>query len=425
MKIFWSWQSDTPGKTGRHFIRQALSDAIEALRAAEDIEEPSEREAKDALHLDHDRQGVSGSPDLARTILEKIDQSAVFVADVSPVSIVAASDGAEGGRREKRNMNPNVAIELGYALRALSDRSVVMVLNTHYGDRSYLPFDLAHKAGPIQFNLAPDAEKKTRESVAAELKGSLVAALRPFLKQIASAAQSGFQATPSTQSATVYFQPNETLARFGEEHDRVEFTYTDSLGFYLRLKPWTGLAQPVPRSVLLAELRRTGMFAMWRNPSGLYSPNQYGAIVVEPESPAGGPLKASTQVFSNGEIWGLARWLLVDNNFVKIIPGQAVEQTFRQALDRYVAFARDNLHIAPPYSLEAGAVGLKDRRIFIDQNWDTALGPIYDDAFRVDLVLNDLSRPTLDKALLTIFEELYRAAGYSRPQGLFGFPVTT
>ena len=24
MKIFWSWQSDTPGKTGRHFVRDAL-----------------------------------------------------------------------------------------------------------------------------------------------------------------------------------------------------------------------------------------------------------------------------------------------------------------------------------------------------------------------------------------------------------------
>src|ERR1043166_4613519 len=91
MKIFWSWQSDTPGKTGRHFVRQTLLDAIRDLKQPEDVEEPTERERKDALHLDQDRQGIPGSPDLFRTILEKID-----------------------------------AIELGYALKALSDRNVLM-----------------------------------------------------------------------------------------------------------------------------------------------------------------------------------------------------------------------------------------------------------------------------------------------------------
>lgn len=107
MKIFWSWQSDTPGKTGRHFIRQALLDAIKELKEPEDVEEPIERATKDALHLDHDRQGVPGSPDLVRTILEKIDASAVFVADITPVSVIPAR--AIGGEevQEKRNMNPN------------------------------------------------------------------------------------------------------------------------------------------------------------------------------------------------------------------------------------------------------------------------------------------------------------------------------
>jgi hypothetical protein len=32
MKIFWSWQSDTSGKTGRHFVREALMDAIKQLK---------------------------------------------------------------------------------------------------------------------------------------------------------------------------------------------------------------------------------------------------------------------------------------------------------------------------------------------------------------------------------------------------------
>jgi hypothetical protein len=43
--------------------------------------EKSERD----LHLDHDRKGVPGSPDLARLILDKIKRSAIFVADVTNI----------------------------------------------------------------------------------------------------------------------------------------------------------------------------------------------------------------------------------------------------------------------------------------------------------------------------------------------------
>ncbi len=69
---------------------------------------------KDALHLDHDRKGVPGSPDLMQEIFAKIDDAAVVVADVTPVSTIPARGDEQ---KEKRNMNPNVAIELGYALK--------------------------------------------------------------------------------------------------------------------------------------------------------------------------------------------------------------------------------------------------------------------------------------------------------------------
>src|SRR5271154_1737875 len=96
MKIFWSWQSDTPGKIGRHFVREALSDAIEVLKQPNDIEEPIEREVREKLHLDHDREGVSGSPDLAPTILGKIDQATAVIADVTIVGEVTAGRNKRG-----------------------------------------------------------------------------------------------------------------------------------------------------------------------------------------------------------------------------------------------------------------------------------------------------------------------------------------
>ncbi len=56
-----------------------------------------------------------------------------------------------------------------------------MVQNLHYGSRDDLPFDLKHKAGPIQYSLAPGDGKPEIATEKAKLKGQLIAALRPYL----------------------------------------------------------------------------------------------------------------------------------------------------------------------------------------------------------------------------------------------------
>ena len=75
MKIFWAWQSDTDQVTGRFFVRDALRAAVKQLKQPEDIEDPIERENKANLAVDHDRKDVTGSPDLAKVIFEKIARS--------------------------------------------------------------------------------------------------------------------------------------------------------------------------------------------------------------------------------------------------------------------------------------------------------------------------------------------------------------
>jgi len=170
MKIFWSWQCDTPGKTGRFLVRDALRDAIEKLREAPDIEDA----VRDALHLDQDIQGVTGSPDLARTIFGKIERSEVVVADVTLV-------GATGA--DKKLINSNVAIELGYALHARTEDNVLLVFNEYYGGHEDLPFDLRHKGGAIVFSLAADAGREDIETQKKALKDKFSAALKPFLER--------------------------------------------------------------------------------------------------------------------------------------------------------------------------------------------------------------------------------------------------
>jgi hypothetical protein len=217
MKVFWSWQSDTPGRIGRFLIRDALKEAITELKSMPEIEEP----VREALHLDHDREGVPGSPELVRTILEKIDASDVVVADVTLVGGCPAAE----DEKPKKLINSNVAIELGYALHALTFRKVLMVFNAHYGPHEELPFDLRHRGGAIVFQLAPQAD---RAAIAAEKKiliQRLVAALKLCLTQTAPPpAAEPFPETTHTDGRATYFRPNETLARIGVPGvDEVEF----------------------------------------------------------------------------------------------------------------------------------------------------------------------------------------------------------
>ncbi|MCZ7888919.1 hypothetical protein [Agrobacterium salinitolerans] len=171
MKVFWSWQADTPGDSGRHFIRKALDAAVEKLKQGNEIAEAD----RDALHLDHDRKGLSGSPDLAPAILAKIRASQVFIADVTSIGIVDAGGG------KKKVINSNVAIELGFAAGTIGDDKILMVQNTFYGGREDLPFDLRGKAGPLQFSLAPDADANEKARVSKALAAAITQALVSYL----------------------------------------------------------------------------------------------------------------------------------------------------------------------------------------------------------------------------------------------------
>ncbi len=126
--IFYSWQSDTRAAANRTLIERSLEDAAKDIREDGSIAlEPV---------VDRDTLAVPGAPDIDKTILEKIDASEVFVADVT---IVNTDSGAEP------TPNPNVLIELGYALKALGTQRVVLVQNTAFGSPERLPFDLRQK----------------------------------------------------------------------------------------------------------------------------------------------------------------------------------------------------------------------------------------------------------------------------------------
>ena len=157
-KVFYSWQSDLENKYNRNFIENNLQKAINGLNAESSIK----------LSIDKDTKDTPGSPDIIRSILNKIDSSMAFVCDVSLIC----------NKGDKGIVNPNVMFELGYAISSLSDEQVIMVCNTAYGDLKQLPFDLGLKRQISYFyneSTTADEKEKMQQAFISSLKSAIKA----------------------------------------------------------------------------------------------------------------------------------------------------------------------------------------------------------------------------------------------------------
>ncbi len=164
--VFYSWQSDLPNTTNRGFIERALVVAAKALKNDDSLQvEPV---------IDRDTAGVPGSPNIAETIFRKIDQETVFVGDISIIN----RDMRHQAANARLTPNPNVLLELGYALKALGDEQVILVLNEAYGGPELLPFDLRLRRS-IGYHM--EEGKADRASTRKDLERALMEALRASL----------------------------------------------------------------------------------------------------------------------------------------------------------------------------------------------------------------------------------------------------
>ena len=139
----------------RYFIREALVDAISQVADEIGVDDA------DRPEIDHDTKGERGMADIAVTILNKIADAAVFVADLTP--IVQSPDG-------KWLPNPNVMIELGWAMHRPGWERVIGILNMASGTKvEDLPFDIRQRR-VVTFVLAENADKKSHAAVRSEAR---------------------------------------------------------------------------------------------------------------------------------------------------------------------------------------------------------------------------------------------------------------
>lgn len=168
-KIFYSWQSDLPASLTRNLIQDALERAAKAI-------------ARDETQwvcpvVDRDTAGLEGTPNIADSIFIKIASSDAFVADISIVNVGAP----------RPTPNPNVLVELGYAVGKLGWSRVLLVQNTAFGAPDDLPFDLRGRR--IVTYHAPEGVDKPA------VKAQLQQRLTPAIKAIAGAQGVGTMAT--------------------------------------------------------------------------------------------------------------------------------------------------------------------------------------------------------------------------------------
>jgi len=167
--VFYSWASDLHGKTTRNLIEGCLETAIRQFGREDDLDvDPS---------LDRDTKDVSGSPAIFDAILEKIDNCSAFVADIS---IINSTD-LKRDNPARATPNPNVLIELGYAIKTCGWDRILPVCNEHYCPIDKLPFDIPERR-VIAYTLSEDPTPEEVKAAKEKLTGIFKSRLKHILK---------------------------------------------------------------------------------------------------------------------------------------------------------------------------------------------------------------------------------------------------
>lgn len=171
-KIFYSWQSDLPNATNRGLIQEALERAAKEIRRDDSF--------KVDPVIDRDTLGCPGAPSIDQVIFEKISGSDAYVADISIVNreLLEFVKGEED-LPKRPTCNPNVLLELGFAVRALGWDRVILVFNTSTGDPvGDLPFDLRQKRRIQYLSNASDIDRAQPRK---ELEGKFSQAFKDII----------------------------------------------------------------------------------------------------------------------------------------------------------------------------------------------------------------------------------------------------
>lgn len=405
LKIFYSWQSDTPAEIGKDFIGQALRLAVDELNELHVI-----TDADRPIEVDQDTQGITGDPVIASTIFAKISDADLFVVDVTLTQRTEAN---------KKGINSNVAYELGYAHSSLSDTKILKIMNTSNGGPSKLPFDLRHRRWPIQYSANPETGEDQLQIKINELKDTIKSVLTEHMSSPSGiSSPDPFPMHQPTHNRAFFWSSNEELIGDIKEVKQ----YAGARAFYLRMIPAVSIKKP-----RLSEIKNDPNFYNFFSPLGNamsvnVARNKLGLMTYKVDGI--NLIMELTQIFKSGEIWGVNSSYLkkrADYDF-PFIPSTTFEEAIRKSLKKYASAMKDIIGYDGDVIVEAGIVSVEGSFIAMPRKYfDSMWGPILDNEIVLQKRIT-LTDQSLDRFALEFFEEVFEASGEARPKGYQGFP---
>jgi hypothetical protein len=186
--VFYSWQSDLPLETNKGLIRGAIRIASNQL-------EDEFKETDLHIIIDEATRDLPGSPHIPSAIFDKIASADAFICDITTINkevieFITNLPSTEGITKlqELRTVpNPNVMIELGYAIAHLGWDRIILLFNTYYGTLEDAPFDIkGHRICDYKFKLISKAENTKKNQVEGDKKlinDKIHDALKPIITQ--------------------------------------------------------------------------------------------------------------------------------------------------------------------------------------------------------------------------------------------------
>lgn len=396
--VFYAWQSDTPLLYNKTLIRTALE--VAAQRINDGRKFPGLK-----VVIDADTENVLGSPHVSDTILRKIAKADVFAPDLT---FVAKTDAG------KLIPNPNVMIEWGYALRALTFEAMLPVMNVHHGLPENLPFDMHHMRHPVQYSLAPNAPNAERRRERANLADELTDILQLMVAAGAKKAREAkpYQPVVAARPPAFFFNAQDDLVTFEPGDPPLRFNRSKAV--YIRLhptyndQPWVGNAG--------AKRLIHKFFPMARLINPYSAENDFGAIT---QSGMGEGIRALTQVFQSGEVWGITEEPFRAGT-PPLLVAVNVEGVLASALSNYLKVYDEDFKFEPPFTLELGATGLQGALLAYPgtDRWKTGE---YSKAFKQDSFSWTTQLVSFDEsewqaALLEFCRQFYDLVGKERTE---------
>ncbi|MFZ0954036.1 MAG: hypothetical protein WAN17_17325 [Candidatus Sulfotelmatobacter sp.] len=405
IKIFFSWQSDRSTTEGRNLIEKALEKAVSVLAADVEIQ----KAVRDGIRVDKDTRDIPGSPKIFETILAKIEEAAIVVCDLTFIGTRPNGDPMP---------NPNVLIEYGYALKAIGERRILLVMNSAYGEprRETMPFDLLGHRFPITYHAPERAEEAERKAARNQLAEVFESALRTFFES------EEYRNSLPKPIPILYREPKNGRARFRAKGDAIG----------LRQHPFADITGSPQDELFLAEGPSTWLRVGPQNPAGktrkvneledvsrsiillpFYEPGPsigsvrgvdgYGFYRSEGLTEPTGSL---VYVFTDGEVW------TINTLFLALRPDLLLleEGKFVKSLEQCSNFLK-GLNIPGPYRWVAGMEGVKNRHLREDR-FGRRTGICLVNIIEEEGVLKSGDDP--QKAIEPFFEEVFDKCGLRR-----------